>query len=39
MQNFSIPPRAIAKNDGVKVGGGGGGELGGGVETKFCVIA
>jgi hypothetical protein len=24
MQNFSIPPRAIAKNDGVEVGGGGG---------------
>ncbi len=23
MQNFSIPPRAVAKNDGVKVGGGG----------------
>ncbi len=24
MQNFSFPPRAIAENDGVKVGGGGG---------------
>jgi hypothetical protein len=27
MLNFSIPPRAVAENDGVEVGGGGGGGL------------
>jgi hypothetical protein len=38
MQNFSIPPRAIAENDGVKVGGGGGGLLWE-VETEPHVIS
>jgi hypothetical protein len=39
MRNFSIPPRAIAENDGVKVGGGGGGLLWEGVETEPRVIS
>jgi hypothetical protein len=39
MQKFSIPPRAIAENNGIKVGGGGGGLLWEGVETEPHVIS
>ncbi len=39
MQNFSIPPCAIAESDGIEVGGGGEDYCGRGVETEPCVIS
>jgi hypothetical protein len=39
MQNFTVPGRPVAKNNGVKVGGGGGGLLWERVETEPCVIS
>jgi hypothetical protein len=38
MQNFSIPPCAIAGNNGVKVGGGGGISVGGSGNGTLCNI-